>query len=47
MMNYPVANFCCLDFSNQDNLLDKHNAEDTFGDQEQDASRRMKSIVVR
>ncbi|XP_058207667.1 1-acyl-sn-glycerol-3-phosphate acyltransferase 2 [Rhododendron vialii] len=41
-----VAKWCRDIFAAKDNLLDKHNAEDTFGDQEQDASRRMKSIVV-
>ncbi|KAE9466030.1 hypothetical protein C3L33_02061, partial [Rhododendron williamsianum] len=41
-----VAKWCRDIFVAKDNLLDKHNAEDTFGDQEQDASRRMKSIVV-
>lgn len=46
-MKFQVSNFHCLCFSNQDNLLDKHNAEGTFGDQEQDTSRRMKPLVVR
>lgn len=41
-----VAKWCRDIFVAKDNLLDKHNAEGTFGDQEQDTSRRMKPLVV-
>jgi len=41
-----VAKWCRDIFVAKDNLLDKRNAEGTFGDQEQDTSRRMKPLLV-
>ena len=39
---------CCLLLAHQDALLDKHVAEDTFGDQElQNTGRPIKSLLVR
>lgn len=53
MKNFCLQHFTCDDpfyvfffLVNQDKLLDKHVAEDSFGEQLQDTGRPVKSLLV-